>query len=575
MFKRSKKLTSVMVALAAMVSLVPTSVNAAERLETKEGTIDKAIAFKDGKFIYKGYRTDDDDDAIYFNDGEKETQLEDVENSDIQFKYSDKYAYVVDSDDEYFIDLENGEVVDDEELADKAENVNSRLKTALKKADRYGKIKEVNLDENNILPSNNFSEVWYSYSAKPLENADGYEDIVDGYLYGFTNESAKYIDASKLANMYVYSSKRGKMVKVEKFNDEDSDSLVQVNLAKEPEFLTQDEDFIYLKTTVNVIDSNDGEGAKQDGERVYLQKISKAQGEQEDDAYLPKSVVSYEISDSYDCGDADDAYDVFNGSDKYSVSDIKFVSKKGTLYAVQVNSADNEDADEMRVTKFKMKKEKVNSDNSDISSKLDVQLLQKDDDEEQDIVRGFDSISIDVDGNIWALDKGKVIKFEDLKATELYTCDRSLTNIDVYDSENLIIWDGNDDGDVFTVLQDGAKAVDDGDSNSDNKEDEAIKSGWDKNSDGTWSYYAEGQIVKEQWIQDGNWYYLKEDGIMATGWIQLGGKWYYLNESGAMATGWLKDTDGNWYYLNPQTGEMATNTTIDGYVIGANGAWIK
>ena len=570
MFKRAKKLTSVLVALAAMTSLVPTSVNAAESLETNEGTIDKAIAFKDGKFIYKGYRTDDDDDAIYFNDGEKETQLEDVENSDIQFKYSDKYAYVVDSDDEYFIDLENGEVVDDEELADKAENVNSRLKTALKKADRYGKIKEVNLDENNILPSNNFSEVWYSYSAKPLEDADGYEDAVDGYLYGFTNESAKYIDASKLANMYVYSSKRGKMVKVEKFNDEDSDSAVEVDLAKAPEFLTQDEDFIYVKTTVNVIDNNDGEGVKQDGERVYLQKISKEQGEQEDDAYLPKSVASYEISDAYDCDDADDAYDVFNGSDKYSSSDIKFVSQKGTLYAVQVNATDNEDADEMRVTKFKMKKEKVDSDNSDISSKLDVQILEKDDDEEQDIVRGFDSISVDVDGNIWALDKGKVIKFEDLEAKEVYTCDRSLTNIDVYDSENLIIWDGTDDGDVFTVLQAGVKAVDDEDSDSDTD-----KSGWDKNSDGTWSYYTDGEIVKEQWIQDGNWYYLKEDGIMATGWIQLGGNWYYLNESGAMATGWLQNTDGNWYYLNPQTGVMATNTTIDGYVLGANGAWIK
>lgn len=483
MFKRSKKLTSVVVALAAIVSLVPTSVNAAERLETKEGTIDKAVAFKDGKFMYQGYRTDDDDDAIYFNDGEKETQLEDVENADIEFKYSDKYVYVKDSDDEYFIDLENGKVIDDEELSYKVENVNSKLKTALKKTDRYGKIKEVNLDENNILSSNNFSEIWYSYSAKPLDDADGYEDIVDGYLYGFTNESAKYIDASKLANMYVYSSKRGKMVKVEKFNDEDSDSLVQVNLVKEPEVLTQDEDFIYLKTTVNVIDSNEGEGAKQDGEKVYLQKISKAQGEQEDDAYLPKSVVSYEISDSYDCGDADDAYDVFNGSDKYSVSDIKFVSKKGTLYAVQVNSAVNEDADEMRVTKFKMKKEKVDSDNSDISSKLDVQLFEKD--------------------------------------------------------------------------------------------DETLKSGWDKNSDGTWSYYTEGEIVKEQWIQDGNWYYLKEDGIMATGWIQLSGEWYYLNESGAMATGWLKDTDGNWYYLNPQTGVMAANTTIDGYVIGANGTWRK
>lgn len=574
MFKRSNKLTALLVAFAATLSLVPANVNAAERLGTKEGTIDKAIAFKDGKYLYQGYRTDDDDDGLYFNDGEKETYLEDVDNADIEFKYSDKYAYTVDSSDEYFIDLESGEVIDDEELADKADNVNSKLKTALKKTDRYGKITKVNLDENDILPSNNFSEVWYSYSATPLENADGYEDIVDGALYGFTNESAKYIDASKLANLYVYSSKRGKMVKVEKFNDEDSDAAVEVTLAKAPEFLTQDEDYIYVKTTVNVIDSNDGEGVQDAGEKVYIQKISKAQGEQEDDAYLPKSVVSYEISDGYDSDDADDAYDVFEGSDKYSSSEVKFVSQKGTLYAVQVNSADNEKADEMRVTKFKMKKEKVNSDNKEISSKLDVQLLEKDDDEEQDIVKGFDSISIDVDGNIWALDKGKLVKFDGVNVKELYSCDRSLTNLDVYDSENLIIWDGSSDGDVFTVLQGGTKAVDDEEeTDSDEKEAETVK-GWDKNSDGTWSYYVDGEAVKGQWVQDGNWYYLKEDGIMATGWIKEGGNWYYLNVAGAMATGWVQNSDGNWYYLNA-SGAMLSNTTVDGYVLGADGAWIK
>ena len=62
---------------------------------------------------------------------------------------------------------------------------------------------------------------------------------------------------------------------------------------------------------------------------------------------------------------------------------------------------------------------------------------------------------------------------------------------------------------------------------------------------------------------------------MATGWIQIGGNWYYLNQLGAMMTGWLENSDGKWYYLNPESGVMISNTTIDGYVLGADGAWIR
>jgi len=74
------------------------------------------------------------------------------------------------------------------------------------------------------------------------------------------------------------------------------------------------------------------------------------------------------------------------------------------------------------------------------------------------------------------------------------------------------------------------------------------------------------------WSKDGAaWHYLKEDGIMATGWQDFGSTWYYLNESGAMQTGWINDK-GTWYYCN-ESGVMLTNTKVDGYVLGASGAW--
>ena len=63
-------------------------------------------------------------------------------------------------------------------------------------------------------------------------------------------------------------------------------------------------------------------------------------------------------------------------------------------------------------------------------------------------------------------------------------------------------------------------------------------------------------------------------GNQAGGWQQISGSWYYLDNSGQKKTGWIQDKDGKWYYLQ-QSGVMASNTLIDGYKLGADGAWIK
>ena len=106
-----------------------------------------------------------------------------------------------------------------------------------------------------------------------------------------------------------------------------------------------------------------------------------------------------------------------------------------------------------------------------------------------------------------------------------------------------------------------------------------------------WQYNdATGNPVKNTWMQNcylqdngdmatgwlnygGNWYYLGEDGYKKTGWQSIGENWYYLDLQGKIQTGWFKDVDGKYYYLN-SFGAMAYNTTIDGYKLGVNGAWI-
>lgn len=134
---------------------------------------------------------------------------------------------------------------------------------------------------------------------------------------------------------------------------------------------------------------------------------------------------------------------------------------------------------------------------------------------------------------------------------------------------------------------------------SNNKQESSVKvSGWNKSSD-KWSYVDDyGNLLKNTWFYDRNYgktYYFNNDGIMNTGWIQLNGDWYYLDTSGAMVTGWkmigskwyyldyngkmrtgwFQDSNGKFYYLYESSGEMAYNTTINGYKIGSDGAWKK
>lgn len=75
----------------------------------------------------------------------------------------------------------------------------------------------------------------------------------------------------------------------------------------------------------------------------------------------------------------------------------------------------------------------------------------------------------------------------------------------------------------------------------------------------------------------GSWFYENSDGNVLTGWQQINGKWYYFstvqtNENflGEMITGWQL-INNNWYYFY-NDGSMASNTSIDGYYLNADGS---
>lgn len=101
----------------------------------------------------------------------------------------------------------------------------------------------------------------------------------------------------------------------------------------------------------------------------------------------------------------------------------------------------------------------------------------------------------------------------------------------------------------------------------------SVKTGW-LNNGGSFYYLKNDGVMATGWINENkNWYYMNESGSMKTGWQKINGTWYFMDDLGRMETGWLKDKDV-WYYLN-KSGAMVFNTTIDGYYLGTDGAWIE
>lgn len=95
--------------------------------------------------------------------------------------------------------------------------------------------------------------------------------------------------------------------------------------------------------------------------------------------------------------------------------------------------------------------------------------------------------------------------------------------------------------------------------------------GWVKIS-GKWYYYnaTKKKILTSTWKTiSGKKYYLNAEGVRVTGWQTIGKYKYYFNSKGVMQTGWQTIKSKKYYFGT--NGRMQTNTTVDGYIIDANG----
>ncbi|OOM76341.1 putative endo-beta-N-acetylglucosaminidase precursor [Clostridium puniceum] len=615
MFKRANKITALVVAAASIMSVVPAM--AVEKLGTKDGTVTEGVAFDNGNYAYYGYRTDDDDTGIWYNGGkgEKDKAIEDLEDYELHTnstKYGEKYAYVTENgnSDEYLVDLSNGKIADEDTPEDQEASAKAKLISALKKAERYNNTSD---DDHKITDSdvsterlfkNQFGELWYQYTTtsanSTLDDVDGavITTTAGGASYfggsvftGFTNTSGKYIDASYLANLKVYNARKNKATVIEQFGKIYKDEALKVDL-KGLKSLAQDKDYIYALATVDVTYYPVVNGAfdfSEDAAKVvtpqyFIQKISKERdSSKEDGAYVPKSVDSWQVDDGsiFDVDDDNDvAFKALTSQIDGQTEPSKYAVKDGVLYVTLM-----EDKDTVHVYKLKLGKDKrdlakdtklTGSDLTELKSKLgediDMTIVTLDEDDDADASLGFESVSIDVDGNTWTIDDGEISMFDGDEFKVQYKTDRSFDRLDVYNKDSLIAWEDGED--AYTTVQEGKdQTVSDGDTIEPRVTTPATV-GWKQEATG-WTFYdVNGAKVASKWVNDnGTWYYIKADGIMATGWYNDNGTWYFLKGNGAMATGWYND-NGTWYYL-AGSGAMLANTTVDGYQLGASGAWIQ
>ncbi len=556
MIKRINKITPILIAAVIVTSVAGTVQAKADtypRIQTKDGDIYEAVAYKDGKFYIDGKTEAVETDGDYYFDGDKCTELSDMDLKLDSNTYLDKYVKM---DDDDYLDMSNGEISEDSSIDEGTDYAAIALKKNIrnKAKERYSDYNE--LKDLIEIPRMKFGKSWYS------ANYDGYTV--------YTDSNGNYIDVDYNLGELKIKTTTGGAVRLENTEKKKEGTKAFVSDSK---VLGQDADYIYrtIKVTIESnkviseidgIDVNSGDAfdtSEDDGKTVSflaLQKVSKEQAEDKiDGANYAKTAVTYILSgtDGTSVSLLDDAQITVAGG--YIV---EYIKNSGTITIQTISLY-----------------EERNNQNYVYANNVDTEEIG--------------DMDIDSSGNLWKIKGGFVYKFDNYSEwNKVYRIDKGMDRLSVYDDNHMIIW--SEDNDIYSIKADKPdKAAEE------IKSEETLSSrfGWFTNDDGSkiyingegrktvcwlyntneWYYFNSSGIMQTGWVKDNNtWYHLNKSGTMEAGWISDEGKWYYLSESGAMETGWLED-DGKWYFLNT-SGEMLHDTEVDGYKLGSNGEWI-
>ena len=257
MFRRSTKITSLIVAAASVATMVPAMAADVKKVDSQDGTVYNAVSYKDGKFYIDG-ELEDKDEAAYYVTGDKYSDLDDIDSGDEVEVYGEKYVNVDNGD--YYLDLDTGKVTDDDVADDNLDDAKSAVRKKIKKDNdgRYAEVEETEINDSlKAIASNPFNEEWYEGTFKSEDTAGDPE--VNGSATDFTvytDKNGNYIDADyNLGKLNVVFN--GKTYNLKNTSDDDDGVRAAIRHVKT---IGQDKDYIYRVAvlTVNVKDAKFG-----------------------------------------------------------------------------------------------------------------------------------------------------------------------------------------------------------------------------------------------------------------------------------------------------------------------------
>lgn len=570
MFNRANKITSLLLAAAAIASVMPTGVMASDEIKSEKGSIYNAIAYKDGKFYIAGQPSSKDEAAYYLADG-KYSKLKDIDSEDKVEEYGAQYVEIEDG--EYYLDLSNGKIIEDtvrtKEMDEASVNLRSKIKSD--NDDRYDDSDVKEIKDLTKIPNHKFAQEWYSVQYIAGNSDDSINNGATEFNV-YTDKDGNYIDADYNLGKIKVKLSNGKVASLENTNDADKDVRGSVAEAK---VIGQDSDNIYrlAKVTVKSILS----GAT----------ITEINGLELDD-----DTTAFEQSDDKTSASFDVIQSISKSQNSKKIGGIKY-AKNTSIYVISDKNGKKLDLLNTEETQFTIVDGKIinyeidydtlEAESINLKYKNSFYYVEKGGSDHVTLQDGENSVDVDASGNVWALSDDSIYKFDNNEDFEkIYNIDKECNNLSVYDKDDIVIW--NSDDDIYSLI--GKKAnntEEDNNTNANNNNTDtsltsptttAVSAGWVKDMNGKWSYNNPNGTKFKGWLPyAGVWYYLEEDGIMATGWKNVNNSWYFLNNSGAMKTGWINDGEA-WFYCN-EMGVKLINTSVNGYKLGPTGAWVK
>jgi len=583
MIKRMTKITSLLVCAASIISIIPAYAADVKKIDSQEGTIYDARA--KGKTIFIDGEINGKDEAQYWmTDDGKYNAISGLSDGMLSKDLLLNKYFEMDDLNTYF-DVTDGKytLIDDKVRENLQDDVASTIRKKIK-ADDDGRFSD---KDKSFTTTSSFLEAGnglsaYSYTLKNQVTKTG--KTTDTVYVDYTGN---YVDADyNLGSLKVSTTTGGSSVYIKNTNDtydiKDSTGTYELkavikdstNVSKA--YITTISDSMYRwadlsiykkvkgaddSTYTNVTDSILFAGKSKlatntDNSVTVMQEFSKTVDSDTIDGikYSKNSAVYFSVDED------GKAVNPLGKSVKDAQTSLKLASTSKGSIKVTGNAQGFCSAflDTTTTGSHKLYAETLK-----LKSKEGLNYIDLGSNDSVDVNDKYSILT--AGGFVWALDSGYIKAWDgDESFAKVYKVDGAMESMSISSKDNIIVW--NEDDAVYSVIHNAAPAKDAA---------ATTKDAAATTKDTTGATTAVTTTAAAGWVKaaTGTWTYNKADGTKATGWFKDGSTWYYLKADGVMVTGWYND-NGTWYYLNA-SGAMLANTTIDGYILGASGAWIK